>query len=119
MKALLALAGQGTRMYPLGVQTPKCLLPILNKPVLLWTLEALQQNGVNDFVLVINGSEFGQKIQTFVQNLDLSGAHFEFVIQAEQLGTAHVAQTAKDFFSTEEEFLFIHGDDLYGPKNIA
>ncbi len=49
----------------------------------------------------------------------MSGATFQFVVQAEQLGTAHVVQTAKDVLSDQEEFLFINGDDLYGPKNIA
>ena len=47
MKALLPLAGKGTRMYPLGLRTPKCLLPILNKQILIWTLETLAANDYN------------------------------------------------------------------------
>src|SRR5260221_13504928 len=93
MKALLPLAGQGLRMYPLGITTPKCLLPILNKGLLLWTLEALQQNEIHDCVLVINSGEFGQKIQDYLQGLNMSGATFQLVVQAEQLSTDHVVQT--------------------------
>ncbi len=119
MKALLPLAGQGTRMYPLGVTTPKCLMPILNKPILLWTIEALQQNGIHEFVLVTDSGEFGKKIQAYLQEHPVAGASFQFAVQPEQKGTADVVQAAKAFFTEQEEFIFMYGDDLYGPKNIA
>lgn len=119
MKALLPLAGLGKRMYPLGVNTPKCLLPILNKPLLRWTLEALKLNGIHEVVAVINNGEFGQKIKTYIESLGWSDFTFQFAFQDEQKGTADVVQAAKDFFTVQEEFLFLHGDDLYGPQNIA
>jgi len=119
MKALLPVAGNGTRMYPLGLTTPKCLVPILNKPLLQWSIESLTQNGITEIVLVINAGEFGQKIQDFVKQSFSKNVKITFATQQEQLGTAHVIQMAKDFFAKDEEFVFLYGDDLYGPANIA
>lgn len=118
MKAILPVAGNGTRMYPLGVSTPKCLIPILNKPLVLWSLEALKQNGITEVVLVISAGVFGKKIQDYISGLNIPGMKIDFAVQEQQLGTAHVVQMAKDFFSKGEQFIFMYGDDLYGPKNF-
>ena len=106
-------------MYPLGLTTPKCLIPILNKPLLQWSIESLTQNGITEIVLVINAGEFGQKIQDFVKQSFSENVKITFATQQEQLGTAHVLQMAKDFFTKDEEFVFLYGDDLYGSTNIA
>ncbi|SRR5258708_3853437 len=119
MKAILPVAGNGTRMYPLGVSTPKCLIPILNKPLVLWSLEALQKNGITEVVLVISAGVFGKKIQEYIAGLYLQNFKIDFAVQEQQLGTAHVVQMAKDFFTKGEQFIFMYGDDLYGPQNIA
>lgn len=121
MKALLPLAGKGTRMYPLGLHTPKCLLPILNKPILIWTFETLAANSIKEVVLVVDNGEFGQKIREFVGQSKAvpTGMSFQFAVQEEQRGTADVVQAAKSFFSDDEEFVLLYGDDLYGAKNVA
>lgn len=118
MKAILPVAGSGTRMYPLGVTTPKCLLPILNKPLIEWTLEALHQNGVTEVILVISAGVFGQKIRDYLTSHSYP-ISIQFAVQEQQLGTAHVVQMAADFFQPGEEFIFMYGDDLYGPGNLA
>ncbi len=118
MKAILPVAGNGTRMYPLGITTPKCLLPVLNKPLILWTLESLQKAGIDHVIIVISGGKFGQMIRDYVEKLNIPNLKLEMVIQEQQLGTAHVYQIAKDFFQSDEEFIALYGDDLYGPENI-
>jgi NDP-sugar pyrophosphorylase family protein len=108
MKAILPVAGNGTRMYPLGVNTPKCLIPILNKPQLIWSLENMQQAGITEVVLVISAGKFGQQIRNFATNLQLQFTNLKLniAVQEQQLGTAHVVQMARDFFSPGEEFFF-------------
>jgi len=71
--------------------------------------------------LVIDNSEFGQKIREFVGQSKTIPARmsFQFAVQEEQRGTADVVQAAKSFFSDGEEFIFLYGDDLYGAKNVA
>lgn len=118
MKAVLPVAGNGTRMYPLGVDTPKALIRILNKPLLLWSLEALQVNGITEVVVVTSAGVFGTMIKDYVSTLSLENLTIHVAIQKQQLGTANVLQMAKDFFTDDEDFIFLNGDDLYGPENI-
>lgn len=123
MKAVLPVAGNGTRMYPLGVTTPKALIPILNKPLIEWTLEAIKQIGIEEVVIVTSAGTFGTLISEYVEQ-HIKGqssvpTHIHIVTQEQQLGTAHVIQQAKDYFDKDEEFVFLYGDDLYGKGNIA
>jgi UDP-N-acetylglucosamine diphosphorylase/glucosamine-1-phosphate N-acetyltransferase len=118
MKALLPVAGNGTRMYPLGVTTPKCLITVLNKPLMVWTLEGLAAAGVDEVVLVVSAGVFGQRIRQFAESIKMNGLKISIAVQEQQLGTAHVVQVARDFFSPGEEFIFVYGDDLYGPENL-
>lgn len=123
MKAVIPVAGNGTRMFPLGVTTPKALIKILNKPLIQWTLEALAENSIDEVIIVVSGGSFGQKIQTYIEQEIIAQKLFPFTIhmatQEQQLGTAHVLQLAESFFEKNEEFLYMYGDDLYGPKNIS
>ncbi|MBP7875769.1 NTP transferase domain-containing protein [Candidatus Woesebacteria bacterium] len=123
MKALLPVAGNGTRMHPLGVTTPKALIRILNKPLIEWTLQALVENHIDEVVIVISGGKFGSLIKEYVEKEIVAANTFpikiNFAVQEQQLGTAHVIQVAADQFAENEDFLFLYGDDLYGPANIA
>ncbi len=123
MKALLPVAGNGTRMFPLGVTTPKALIRVLNKPLIEWTLEALAENHIEEVIIVTSGGTFGTLVKEYVeQEIIVKNKYpltISFVIQEQQLGTAHVIQMAAELFAENEDFLFLYGDDLYGPKNIA
>lgn len=107
-------------MYPLGVTTPKCLITILNKPLVEWTLEALHQNGITEVFAIISAGVFGQKTRDHLESLTYPNMKITVVVQEQQLGTAHVVQMAEPHFKDRDEhFLFMYGDDLYGPKNVA
>lgn len=120
MKAVLPVAGNGTRMAPIGVTTPKALIPVLNKPLIEWTFEALAKNGITEVVVITSAGKFGTMIKDHVEKLhDAYPFKISIAVQEQQLGTAHVVQQAKDFFDENEEFIHLYGDDLYGPENIA
>ncbi len=121
MKAVLPVAGNGTRMAPIGVTTPKALIPVLNKPLIEWTLEALAENGIDEVIVITSAGKFGSMIRDHVEKLQDGRYPFKIsiVVQEQQLGTAHVIQMAKDFFAEDEEFIHLYGDDLYGAGNIA
>lgn len=61
MKALLFAAGRGERMRPLTLTTPKPLLPVAGKPLILWQIEALRRAGIVE--LVVNLSWLGEQIR--------------------------------------------------------
>lgn len=52
IKAIILSAGQGRRLLPLTENTPKCLLPVSDKPVLAWQIDALLAVGVNDITII-------------------------------------------------------------------
>lgn len=122
MKALLPVAGNGTRMYPLGLTTPKALVRILNKPLIEWTLQALVDNHIDEVVIVTSAGKFGTMIREYVEQEIVGKNKFplkiKLAVQEQQLGTAHVVQMAAEHFAPDEQFIFLYGDDLYGPKNI-
>lgn len=120
MKAVLPVAGNGTRMAPIGVTTPKALISVLNKPLIEWTLDALQENGIDEVIVITSAGKFGTMIKNHVEKLhEKYNLRLHIAVQEQQLGTAHVVQMAKDFFEPGEEFVHLYGDDLYGPGNIA
>ncbi|MBI4348168.1 MAG: NTP transferase domain-containing protein, partial [Elusimicrobia bacterium] len=51
MKAILLIGGQGTRLRPFTIETPKPLLPVLNRPFLEYQLEILKRHGIRDVVM--------------------------------------------------------------------
>ena len=66
MKAMILAAGRGQRMRPLTDTTPKPLLPVGGKPLIIYHIEALRKAGVED--LVINLGHLGEQIQTLLGN---------------------------------------------------
>lgn len=86
MKALILAAGRGERMRPLTDRTPKPLLPVRGKPLIVWHLEALAAAGVREVVintawleeqfpaLLGDGSRFGLAIRYSMEGRDHGGA---------------------------------------------
>lgn len=66
MKALILAAGLGTRLHPLTLELPKCLVPVLGKPILINALEHLEQSRVDEAVVVIGHQ--GAKVRRTVGN---------------------------------------------------
>ncbi len=119
MKAVIPVAGNGTRLFPLTLTKPKALMRILNKPLIKWTIDELGSQGITGVILVISPNKNGKMIREYIESEEWGDVKVEFAMQEEQLGTGHSLQMAKDFFSDDEEFVFFYGDDMYGPKNIG
>ena len=99
-RALILAAGKGTRMKS---NTPKCAYPILNKPMILYQIEALERANVDQIIVVV-----GYKSE-FIKNL--LGSRVIYVYQDEVLGTAHSALQAEDILSqTDGKTIILPGD---------
>ncbi|MFW6305501.1 MAG: bifunctional sugar-1-phosphate nucleotidylyltransferase/acetyltransferase [Candidatus Saliniplasma sp.] len=102
MKAFILAAGQGTRMRPLTVNTPKPLLPVAGKPIIQHTIDNLKD--MVDEVIILTGWNAKKLKQTVKED----GISIRYVKQDEQLGTADAVSYAEEFI--EDDFLCINGD---------
>lgn len=86
MKAMILAAGLGARMRPLTDHTPKPLLEVGGKPLIVWHIEALVRAGITE--LVINTAWLGEKLQAALGDGHQFGAHIEWSHEGEPLETA-------------------------------
>ncbi len=109
MKAIIPVAGAGTRLRPLTYTQPKPLIPVAGKPIISYIIDKLVDVGIRDFVFVIG--YLGEKIKNYVdqryQHLNRS-----FVVQEERLGSAHAIWTAREQFKDTDEVLIFFGDTI-------
>lgn len=112
MKAIILAAGKSTRTYPLTINKPKALLPILDKTIIEHTLSLLK--GTIDEIVIIVGFKKQMIIDTLGEEYD--GMKITYIEQKEQLGTGHALNLAKDYI--DEKFLMLCGDDIYDKNDI-
>ena len=107
MKAIIPVAGVGTRLRPLTYTQPKPLIPVAGKPIISFIVDQLVEIGIRDFIFVIG--YLGEKIKNYVENRypDLNKV---FVNQEERLGSAHAIWTAREAFSDANEVMIFFGD---------
>lgn len=134
-KAIIPLAGFGTRVFPATKCMPKCMMPVLDrdgvlKPALLIMLEQLMEAGIEDICLIIGEDEqpdfdrffeplpeeqqeklpdSKRKYEDLISNLR---HHITYVYQRERLGFGHAVWLAKRFTDGEPALLLL-GDFLY------
>jgi len=116
-KAVVAAAGQGTRMLHLSKDKPKHLIKVQQKPFLSYVLDNLIAAGYTDIIVVV-GYE-GHKIQDFLKE---HGYNVQVVNQYEKVGkerygTACPLMAVQDNVGSEP-FLFIYGDNLYSVADL-
>lgn len=124
MKAVIPVAGKGTRTYPLGITKPKCLIEVGGKSLLEWNIKSLSDAGISEIILIISADNFGDQIKSYISMKNISeqfNVSISFTVQPEQLGTADALRYSFTQLTQDNptgEFILIYGDDLYGTKNI-
>ncbi len=112
MRAIILAAGEGMRLRPLTTYMPKVMLPVGNKPILEYVVEALRNNSIKEITIVV-GYKSDRIKQYFGNGADF-GVHIDYVEQKKQLGTAHALYQAK----IDEEFLLLFGDNIVGERCV-
>lgn len=109
MKAIIPVAGIGTRLRPHTHTQPKALIPIAGKPILAHITESLIEAGINDFVFIIG--YLGDKIEQYIQQ-HYPSIRAQFVIQTTGKGVGHAIWLAKNCIHSNEEILIVFGDTI-------
>jgi UDP-N-acetylglucosamine diphosphorylase / glucose-1-phosphate thymidylyltransferase / UDP-N-acetylgalactosamine diphosphorylase / glucosamine-1-phosphate N-acetyltransferase / galactosamine-1-phosphate N-acetyltransferase len=114
MKAVVLVAGKGTRMEPLTSGCPKVMLQVANKPILEHILDSAIEAGIEGFVFITGYLE--EQIKEHFGDGSKWGVSIEYVRQKEQLGTANAIGCAKGY--VDGVFLVLNGDMLIGQDNL-
>lgn len=108
MKAMILAAGRGERMRPLTDRTPKPLLPVAGKPLIVWHLERLARAGFRE--IVINHAHLGDQIEALLGTGDAWGVAIRYSEEAAgALETAGGVANALPLLGADP-FLVINGD---------
>jgi len=109
MKIIILAAGEGKRMWP--IQTDKCLIPFLGKPLLYHNLKRIKEVLNPDEVIVVSNPNIKNQISNIKDELGISGT---IAIQVEPKGMADAILSAKDLI--EGEVLVLNAEDQLDPK---
>ena len=110
MKGIILHGGHGTRLRPLTHTGPKQLLPIANKPMSQFCLEAITETGITEIAIIIGGVG-SNKVREYYGNGEKFGVKITYIEQDEPRGIAHAIRLCKEFVN-DEKFLVFLGDNI-------
>lgn len=140
-KAIIPVAGYGTRMFPASKVIKKELMPVIDrdgvaKPALLILLQEIERAGIEEIGLIINPEDKADFDRLFKRDLALDhyrklpkklreinvaiqqlGQKITYIYQTEQLGFGHAVYQARDF-AGEDAVLMLLGDHIYSTSNL-
>jgi NDP-sugar pyrophosphorylase family protein len=108
MQALILAGGKGTRLRPLTVYTPKPIVPICNRPFLLYQIDTLRRAGIVDITLSLSYQP--NKIEQLLGDGSDYGVNLKYTVEPQPMGTAGAYKYAEDLI--REQTVVFNGDIL-------
>ena len=109
MKALILSGGRGTRLRPITHTSAKQLLPVANKPILFYGIEAVKEAGIKEVGIVVG--ETKNEIKNAVGTGEKWGINVTYIEQEKPQGLAHAVKISQDFIG-DDYFVMYLGDNL-------
>src|SRR5579859_6277862 len=109
VKALILAGGAGTRLRPITHTSAKQLVPVANKPILFYGLEAIADAGIKEVGIIVGDT--AEEVRAAVGDGSAWGVTVTYLPQAAPLGLAHCVLIARDFLG-DDDFVMYLGDNL-------
>lgn len=109
MKALILAGGSGTRLRPITYSSAKQLVPIANKPILVYGIEAIVAAGITNVGIIVGDT--AKEIQIAVGDGSRWGIDITYLPQGAPLGLAHCVLVARDFLANDPFVMYL-GDNM-------
>ncbi|MGQ9456212.1 MAG: glucose-1-phosphate thymidylyltransferase [Armatimonadota bacterium] len=109
MKGLILSGGKGTRLRPITHTGAKQLVPVANKPILFYAIEAIRDADITDIGIVVGDTH--EEIKAAVGTGEKFGVRVTYIHQEAPLGLAHAVKIAQPYLK-DEQFVMFLGDNL-------
>src|SRR5438093_566559 len=117
MKGVVLAGGTATRLFPLTIVTNKHLLPVYDRPMIYYPIEALAGMGIHEVLVILGGKSVGDVVELLAD-----GSHFgldlTYRYQHAPLGIAHAIGLARGFVG-RDDFCVILGDNILRGQRLA
>jgi len=118
VKGVVLAGGLGTRLYPLTRITNKHLLPVFDKPMIFYPIQALVNAGIRDILIVTGGQDAGDFLRLLGNGKDFGLKHINYTYQEGEGGIADALRLA-EHFAGGQKICVVLGDNLIETNILA